>query len=111
MADTFNVTASWSKASYNVGETMVGTISGTNTHTTGDTTVTETGGPVNIPVSATGGAQSTVNLPQVNVIRTIPGTTTVEQVNIDTTRPIVDTSPTPRSWVVSADKKSISATA
>jgi hypothetical protein len=111
MSDTFNVTAAWSQTSYNVGQTMTGTISGTNTHTTSDTTVTETGGPVNIPVAASGGAQSTVNLPTVNVIRTIPGSTTTEQVTIDTTRPIVDSSATPRNWVVSADRKSISAVA
>lgn len=109
MPDQFNVTAAWSKTSYTAGEQMVGTIAGTNTHTQ-NTTVTETGGPVNIPVVAAGGAQSVVNLPVVNVLRTSTVTTT-ESVLIDTTRPIVDSGPAPRVWAVSADRKSITAVA
>ena len=112
MSDVFSVTAAWSKASYNAGETMVGTISGTNTHTVGDTVTHQTAGPVTIPVTATpSGAQSTVTLAGVDVTTTVPGTTTVEAVLIDTTRPIVDGGTPARAWVVSADKKSISAVA
>jgi hypothetical protein len=112
MADVFSVSASWSQASYNAGQTMTGTISGTNTHTTSDTTTHQTAGPVTIPVSASpSGAQSTVTLAGVDVATTAPGSTTTEQVTIDTTRPIVDSGATPRNWVVSADRKSISAVA
>ena len=112
MSDVFNVTAAWSKPSYDVGETMVGTISGTNTHTTDPTIITETAGPIDIPVIAQpSGSQSVVNLPTVNVIHTIPGIATTETVVIDTSRPIVDNGLQKRTWVVSADLKSISATA
>lgn len=112
MADTFNVTAAWSQPSYTAGQTMTGTISGTNTHTTDGTTTHQTAGPVVIPVSATpSGAQTTVTLAGVDVATTTPGTTTTEQVLIDTTRPIVDNGPNPRTWTVSADRKSITAVA
>jgi hypothetical protein len=110
MSDVFNVTASWSKTSYNAGETMVGTISGTNAHTTGDTTTHQTAGPVTIPVSASpSGAQSTVTLAGVDVATTVPGTTTTESVLIDTAAFVA--SQGGRTWTVSADRKSISAVA
>jgi hypothetical protein len=109
MSDTFNVTASWSAPSYTAGQTITGTISGNDVLTTTATT-TSTVGPVTIPVVADDGAQSTVSIPAVQVATTTT-TTTPESVVIDTTRPIVDSSPTPRNWVVSANKLSITATA
>ena len=109
MSDTFNITATWDKATYVAGETITATISGTNTHT--EDTVTETlAGPVNIPVVAASGAQSVVSIPQVTVTTTQIVTTT-EDVLIDLTRPVVDSSATPRNWVVSPDRKSIAAVA
>lgn len=112
MSDVFSVSASWSQASYTAGQTMVGTISGTNAHTTGGTTTHQTGGPVTIPVSASpSGGQSTVTLSGIDVATTVSGTTTTEAVLIDTTRAIVDTGTPVRTWVVSADRKSISAVA
>lgn len=109
MSDTFNVTASYSKASYIAGETIAATITGTNTHS--DIVATrETVGPMTIPVVSDSGAKSTVSIPAVEVTRT-SGATVEEAVFIDTSRAVVDSGPTPRMWVVSADRKSITATA
>lgn len=110
MADTFNVTASWNQASYTAGQTMVGTISGTNTHTTADTVTHQTAGPVTIPVTAApSGAQSTVTLAGIDVATTVLGTTTTESVLIDTAAFVANQGG--RVWTVSADRKSISAVA
>ena len=109
MSDTFNVSAAYSKASYAAGETIAATISGTNTHS--DTvTIRETVGPVTIPVVSDSGAKSTISIPAVEVTRT-SGATVEEAVFIDTSRVIVDSGATPRVWVVSADRKTITATA
>jgi hypothetical protein len=105
MTDTFNVTASYDKPSYNQGDTITATISGGDVLTQ---TVQGQIGPVALPLVASDGAQDTLNLPQTTVTVT---TATSESVVIDTTRPIVDTSPTPRTWTVSANKLSITATA
>lgn len=105
MTDTFNVTAAYDKPSYNQGDTITATISG-------DDVLTQTFqgqiGPLAIPVVSADGAQETVNLPATTVTVT---QATPESVVIDTTRPIVDSSPTPRTWTVSANKLSITATA
>lgn len=105
MADTFNVTASYDKTSYNQGDTIKVTISGGDVLTT---TVTGQAGPLVIPVVAANGSVSSITLGSVPVTLTV---VTPESVVIDTSKPIVDTSPTPRTWVVSADKLSITATA
>jgi hypothetical protein len=105
MTDVFSVTAAWDKTSYNQGDTITGTISGSDVLTT---TTTTTVGPVSVPVVAADGAKFKVSLPAVPVTVT---TTTPESVTIDTTQPIVDSGPTPRTWVVSANKLSITATA
>jgi len=109
MSDTFNVTAAWNAQSYTAGQTIVGTISGSAVLTTTTTTVT-TAGPVSIPIVAADGATSTVTIPAVQITTTTT-TTTPESVVIDTSRPIVDSSPTPRTWVVAANGLSISAIA
>lgn len=107
--DAFNVTAAWSASSYTSGQTITGTISGGDVLTK-TTTTTSSVGPVSVPVVASDGAQSTVTLPAVPV--TVTATTaTPESVVIDTSRPIVDSGPTPRKWVVAANGLSISATA
>lgn len=105
MIDTFNVSASYDKPSYNQGDTITVTISGNDVQTQ---TMQGQIGPLSIPVVAADGAQSTVSIPQTTVTVT---TATPESVVIDTSRPIVDTSPTPRTWTVAANKLSISATA
>lgn len=105
MTDTFNVTAAYSKPSYTAGETISCTISGNNTHsevTTGQI------GPLTIPLVASGGATSTISVAQVPATTS---STTTEPVTIDTTRPIIDTSPTPRTWTVGANKLTITAVA
>jgi len=105
MADVFNVTAAYNKPSYTAGEVITVTISGSDVHT-----VVTTGqiGPLSISLVAADGATSTLAVPQTTVSVT---TTTQESVVIDTTKPIVDTSPTPRVWTVSANKLSITAVA
>lgn len=105
MTDAFNVTASYDKPSYNGGDTIKATISGGDVLTT---TATSQVGPLVIPVVAADGAKSTVSLPQTTATVT---TVTPESVVIDTTVPVVDSSPTPRVWTVSADKLSITAIA
>jgi hypothetical protein len=105
MTDVFNVTAAYDKPSYNQGDTITVTISGGDVLTQ---TLTGQIGPLAIPVVAADGATATVSLPQTTVTVT---TATPESVVIDTTRPVVDTSPTPRTWTVSANKLSITATA
>jgi len=109
MTDTFSVTASFDKASYNAGDLITGTITGGDVLTS-TTTTQQTVGPVTIPVVAADGAQSTVSVPAVQVAVTST-TSTPESVVIDTTRAIVDNGPNPRNWVVSANKLSITATA
>lgn len=105
MTDTFNVTAAWDKPSYTQGQTITGTISGGDVLTK---TVVGQIGPLAVPVVAADGATFTVNLPAAQASVT---TATPESVVIDTSKPIVDTSPTPRTWAVSANKLSITAIA
>jgi len=105
-SDVFAVTASWDKpGGYQAGQTITGTIAGNDVLTT---TSVVNAGPVTVPIVAADGATSTVSLPSVPV--TII-TTTPESVVIDTTKPIVDSGTPPRTWVVAANKLSISAAA
>lgn len=103
--DVFNVTAAWSAASYKTGDNMVATISGADVLT--QTTIsTQNVGPVTVPIVAADGAKSTVVLPAVPV--TVTTTVTLpESVVIDHTLPIVDSGPSPRTWTISADGRSI----
>jgi hypothetical protein len=105
MTDVFNVTGAYDKPSYNGGDVIKVTISGTDTNT-----VVTTGqvGPLTVPFVATNGAKSTLSVPKTTATFTTVATLPV---TIDTTLPIVDTSPTPRTWAVSADKLSITAVA
>lgn len=105
MTDVFNVTASYDKTTYTQGQTITATIAGSDVLTT--TTVGQAG-PLTIPVVAADGAISSVILGSVPVTLSIVAN---ESVVIDTTRTIVDTSPTPRVWTVSANKLSITAVA
>jgi hypothetical protein len=109
MTDTFSVTASWSQSSYTAGQTITATIAGGYV-LTAVTTTNSTVGPVVIPLVAADGSRSTVTLPKTTAAVTTT-VTTPESVVIDTTVPILDSSPTPRTWVVSASKLSITATA
>jgi hypothetical protein len=109
MTDAFSVTAAWNQTSYTAGQTITATISGGDVLTTTTTSAVNVG-PITIPVIAADGAQSTVTLPAVPV--TVTNTVaTPESVVIDTSRAIVDSGTPPRTWVVSANKLSITATA
>lgn len=112
MSDTFNVQASWDKASYTAGETITGTLSGTNHHVEDASTVQVTVGPVDVPVvTSPTGALGTAHFPSLTFPVTTPGAESDEPVLIDTSRSVVDSGPNPRVWVVSADRRSISAVA
>ena len=105
MTDTWNVSAAYDKPSYVGGDTIKVTISGNDVLTT---TTTSQIGPLTIPLVAADGAKTTINVPAEQATVTV---TTPESVTIDTSVAIVDTSPTPRVWTISADKLSITATA
>lgn len=105
MTDVFNVVGAYDKASYLQGDTITVTISGNDVLTQQSQSQV---GPVTIPIVAADGAQSTITMPAEMATLT---SVTPESVVIDTTRPIVDTSPMPRIWAVSTNKLSISATA
>lgn len=101
----WNVTAAFDKASYSTGETIKCSISGdyvTNTTSAG------VAGPLQIPVVSEDGTKASISVPQVTVTFS---TDVHEDVKIDPSAPIVDTSPTPRVWTISADGKSITAVA
>lgn len=105
MSDQFNVTGAYDRPSYQGGDTIRITISG-------EDVVTETSqsqiGPIVIPIMAAGGAQETITMPAQQATIT---TVSHLSVTIDPSRPIVDSSPAPRIWTISADKLSITATA
>lgn len=105
MTDVFNVTASYDKASYTGGQVITVTIAGGDVLTQ---IVSSQIGPITIPLVAADGAKSTIVMPAETATVT---TTTPESVVIDTTLPIVDTSATPRTWTVAANKLSITAVA
>jgi hypothetical protein len=109
MTDVFSVTAAWDKTSYTAGQTITGTISGGDVLTT-TTTTQGTAGPVTVPLVAADGATTTAVFPAVPVTLTTT-VATPESVVIDTTVPIVDNGSPARTWVVSANKLSITAVA
>jgi hypothetical protein len=102
MADTFNVTAAYNQPSYTQGQTIVATISGGDVLTQ---QVPGTAGPLALTVTAADGATTVVNLASVPVTLT---TSTPESVKITG---VQDTSATPRTWTISANGLSVSATA
>lgn len=105
MTDVFNVTGAYDKPSYQGGDTIKITLSGNDVQTMQSQSQI---GPIVIPVMAADGAQSTISMPAEQATVT---TATPQSVTIDPSRPIVDSSPSPRAWAISADKLSISAVA
>lgn len=106
MSDAFNVTASYDKPAYNGGDTIKVTISGNDVQTT--TQISQIG-PLIIPlVAAVDGAKTTITTSAEQATVTVA---TPESVTIDPSVAIVDTSPNPRVWTLSADKLSISSVA
>jgi hypothetical protein len=102
MSDVFNVTASYNAPAYTKGQTIIAAIVGSDTET-----VTSQGqvGPLALSIAAADGATEVVNMPAAAV--TISNITT-QAVKITG---VVDTSPTPRTWVISSDGLSASAVA
>lgn len=105
MSDQFNVIAAYDKASYVGGETIKATISGNDVQTVVSQSQI---GPLVIPLLAADGAKTTINVPAEQATVTVA---TPQSVTIDPAVAIVDTSPTPRVWTLSADKLSITAVA
>lgn len=105
MSDVFSVAAAYDKPSYVGGDKITVTISGGDVQTVISQSQV---GPLIVPIMAADGTTSTINVPMTSVTIT---TTTPQSVTIDTTKPIIDSSPSPRTWTVSADKLSITATA
>ena len=101
MTDTFNVTASYDKTTYNAGDTITVSISGDDVLTT---TSQGQAGPLTIHVSA-GSATQDITLPSEGVTIT---TSTHEPVVITG---VTDNSPTPRVWTVAANGLSATSTA
>jgi hypothetical protein len=100
MADTFNVTASYSQNSYSVGNTMLLTISGNDVLTT---TSNGLSGNLSITVTAADGATEVLTLAPTTVITT---TSTPESVKMTS---ISDTSG--RVWTIANSGLTASATA
>lgn len=104
MTDTFNVTASYDKASYNQGDTMTVTISGGDvlTQTTGSQ---QQSGNLTLTITAADGSVTTVSVPSatINISTT---TSTPESVKITG---VSDTSG--RNWTIAASGLSATATA
>lgn len=105
MADVFSVVGAYDKASYVGGDTIKITISGDDVLTS---TSQSQVGPLTIPVVAADGATSTISMPAEQATVT---TVSHQSVTIDPSRAVVDTSPTPRTWSISADKLSVTSTA
>lgn len=105
------VTASWDRnpPNYNAGEILRITLAGQAVNTTDPTTVQETWGAYNIPVTAAN-VSSTVSVPAATVTRTTPGTSTNENVFIDAAAGATLVLGG-RNFTVSADRKSVSAVA
>ncbi len=110
MSDTFNVTAAWSKASYTVGDQMTVNITGSNTHTTDPSSTTETFAGGGLSLVSDSGATISVTVSEVAIVRPVPGTTVTEAVFVDAPAGSVLTLGG-RQFTVSADRKSLTATA
>ena len=103
MVDTWNVTAAYDKASYVQGETMTLTIAGDFVHDVAE--VVQVGPDTLTVVSATGETEMlTIQHAEATLTHAVH-----EDVVIDPTNPIVDAGG--RTWVISADGKSITAVA
>lgn len=105
MSDTFNVVANYDKPSYVGGQVITINISGNDVVTN---IVTSQIGPLTIPIIANNGVKTTITAPAIQATVT---TVSNSSVVIDTSLPIVDSSPSPRVWSVSANKLSLTAVA
>lgn len=104
MTDTFNVTATLDKTSYNTGQTMTLTITGGDVLTQTTTTQQALSGTVNLV--AADGATSTIAIPSGVTVNVTSTTTTPESVKISS---VTDTQG--RTWTVAASGLTATATA
>lgn len=100
MTDTFNVTATLDKTTYNSGDTMTVSISGGDVLTT---TTQVPSGTLTLTITAADGATTTVNVSPATISMT---TSTPESVKITA---ITDTSG--RTWTIAASGLTATATA
>lgn len=100
MTDTFNVTAAYDKASYNVGDTIIATISGGDVLTN---TVSGTSAPFALSATMADGSTAQIVMPSaaVSVITTAPESVRITGVS--------DTGG--RTWAIAANGLSASAVA
>ena len=104
MTDTFNVTASYDKTSYNQGQTITITIVGDDVLTQSSTTQQQAGA-VTLTVTAADGAMTSIAVPP-TLVNVTTVTTTPESVQITG---VTDTSG--RVWSISTGGLSATATA
>lgn len=95
MADTFNVTASFDKSSYNQGDTMTLTISGDDVLITTTTTAEAVSGTISL--TAADGSTSTLTFPAGVTVNVTTTTTTPESVKMTSV-----TDSAGRTWTVAA---------
>jgi hypothetical protein len=100
MTDTFNVSASYDKASYNKGDAITATISGNDVLTN---TVSGNSAPFSLSATMADGSTASIAMPAaaVNVTTTAPESVRITSVS--------DTSG--RSWTIAANGLSVSAVA
>ena len=103
---TFNVSASYDKASYTAGETMRITLAGNATFVGDGTTTASQSGALDLTVTAENGAVTHVVAPAVTIYTSTPSTPQTLSVIISL---IADTSA--RLWTIAADGKSATAVA
>lgn len=104
MTDTFSVSASYDKPSYNIGDVMTITISGSDVLTQQVTSQGESG-QLTLTITAADGATTTITVPPTTVSVTTT-TTTPESVRITA---VSDTSG--RAWTIASSGLSATATA
>lgn len=104
MADTFNVTASFDKTTYNTGDTMTLTISGDDVLTT--TTTTQQTASGSIALTAADGATQTLAFPAGVTVNVTTTTSTNESVKMSS---VTDSSG--RVWTIASTGLTATATA
>lgn len=104
MTDTWNVTASYDKSSYNQGDTMTVALSGSDVLTS-TTTTQQQSGNLTLSLTAADGSVTTVEVPAVT-INVTSNTSTTQTVKITG---VSDSSG--RVWTIAANGLSATATA
>lgn len=103
--DDFSAVTASIGGPYQPGATMTVNVAGQNKHTSDDTTTHERG-TASVTVQGDSGATTTITTAVADIVSTIPGAVTFEDVKI-----VSVTGPGTRVWTVSADGKSATAVA